>query len=158
MTTLHWNRQWRASLILAVGITPLLLGEISFSSDPKPAAARKASVIKNVGVEEFERLHKGNKTVTLDVRTAEEFARGHLPGAVNIDWNRKDFTEKVAALDKSQTYLLHCAAGVRSAKACERMSKLNFTNLYNLEGGFKAWEAAGKPVEKEKVKNSTSEK
>ena len=53
-----------------------------------------------------------------------------------------------SALDKNQTYLVHCAAGVRSATACAKMSRLKFSNLYNLEGGLKAWEKAGKPVEK----------
>ena len=71
-----------------------------------------------------------------------------LSATVNIDGNAKNFAENVAALDKSHTYLVHCASGVRSAKACEKMEKLNFTNLYNLKGGFKAWEQASKPTEK----------
>jgi rhodanese-related sulfurtransferase len=83
-----------------------------------------------------------------DVRTPKEFAAGHLPGAVNIDWNADDFGSKAAALDKSKTYLVHCAVGGRSAKASDKMTAIQFTNVYNLEGGMKAWEKAGKPVEK----------
>ena len=113
----------------------------------KPPAA-KQHVTKNVGVDEFDKLRTNNTSVILDVRTPSEFARGHIPGAVNIDWYAKNFTENVAALDKSHTYLVHCAVGGRSAQACERMEKLNFTNLYNLKDGFKAWEKAGKPTEK----------
>ena len=59
-----------------------------------------------------------------------------------------DFAQKIANLDKTKVYLVHCAAGGRSAKACDKMGQLNFKNLYNLEGGFKAWEKAGKPVAK----------
>ncbi len=103
---------------------------------------------KSIKVEEFDKLRANQKNVVLDVRTANEFAANHMPGAINLDVNAPDFEQKVSALDKHQTYLVHCAAGVRSAKACGKMSKLNFTNLYNLEGGFKAWEKAGKPVEK----------
>jgi rhodanese-related sulfurtransferase len=43
---------------------------------------------------------------------------------------------------------VHCAAGVRSRKACEKMEKMNFEKLYNLEGGYKAWEKAGNKGDK----------
>jgi rhodanese-related sulfurtransferase len=103
---------------------------------------------KNVGVDQFDKLRQQTNAVVLDVRTPKEFAAGRIPGAVNIDWNAADFGKKVAALDKSKTYLVHCAVGGRSAKASDKMTALQFTNVYNLEGGMKAWEKAGKPVEK----------
>src|SRR2546423_1148282 len=82
--------------------------------------------MKTVGVAEFEKLRTDKKNVVLDVRTEKEFAAGHIPGAVNIDVNAPDFEDKVKKLDKDKTYLVHCAAGVRSRKACEKMGKLNF--------------------------------
>ena len=103
---------------------------------------------KNVGVDQFDKLRQQTNAVVLDVLTPKEFAAGRIPGAVNIDWNAADFGKKVAALDKSKTYLVHCAVGGRSAKASDKMTALQFTNVYNLEGGMKAWEKAGKPVEK----------
>ena len=131
-------------------LVPLLLGLACFGDEPQPAALKQKTDtnVKNIGVEEFDRLRTDRKAITLDVRTPSEYANGHVPGAVNIDYASKDFAEKIAALDRSHPYLVHCAAGIRSSKACERMSKLNFTNLYNLDGGFKAWQKAGKPVEK----------
>ncbi len=112
----------------------------------KPAAETKG--FKNIGVEEFDKLRADKQNRVLDVRTPSEFAAGHIPGALNIDVNAPDFEKKAAGLDKKQTYLVHCAAGVRSARACGKMSRLDFPNLYNLETGFKAWQKAGKPVEK----------
>lgn len=103
---------------------------------------------KNIGVEQFDKMRRQTNSVVLDVRTAREFAAGHITGATNIDWNAPDFAKKVAALDRSKTYLVHCAVGGRSAKASDKMSALQFTNVYNLEGGMKAWEKAGKPVER----------
>jgi phage shock protein E len=103
---------------------------------------------KNIGVDQFDKLRQQTNTVVLDVRTPKEFAAGHIAGATNIDWNAPDFPSKAAALDKSKTYLVHCAIGGRSAKASDKMAALQFTNVYNLEGGMKAWEKAGKPVEK----------
>src|SRR4051794_20936540 len=93
---------------------------------PSPASTdkRAPSGMKNVGVEEFEKLRSNKSTVVLDVRTPKEFAVGHIPGATNIDVNSPDFAKKVAGLDTNKVYLVHCAAGVRSAKACARMSQL----------------------------------
>jgi phage shock protein E len=118
--------------------------------DKKPSAPEKKETkpFKNADVVEFDKLRTDKKNVVLDVRTKKEFDSGHIPGAVNIDVNAPDFDENVARLDKSKTYLVHCGAGVRSVKACEKMGKLEFPKLVNLEGGFKAWEKAGKPVEK----------
>jgi rhodanese-related sulfurtransferase len=103
---------------------------------------------KNITVEEFDKLRTQPNVMVLDVRTPKEFAAGHIPGATNIDWIAADFPNKVAGLDKSKTWLVHCAAGVRSGKAQDKMAALKFTNVFNLPGGFKAWEKAGKPVEK----------
>ena len=103
---------------------------------------------KNINVDQFDKLRQQTNVVVLDVRTPKEFAAGHITGATNLDWNAPDFAKKADALDKSKTYLVHCAIGGRSAKASDRMAALQFTNVYNLEGGMKAWEKAGKPVEK----------
>jgi len=135
----------------------VLAGLLSFGSagvaraadtkdEQKPAGEKKA--FQTIDVTAFEKLRADKKNVVLDVRTTREFEAGHVPGAVNIDVNAADFPEKVAKFDKSKTYLVHCAAGVRSAKACDKMSKLGFPKLYNLEGGFRAWEKAGNNPEK----------
>jgi rhodanese-related sulfurtransferase len=103
---------------------------------------------KNLSVDEFARMAADKQNVILDVRTPAEFSAGHIPGAVNLDYNAPDFQAKAAALDKSKTYLVHCAVGGRSVRACEKLNRLDFPNLYNLPGGFKAWAKAGQPVEK----------
>jgi phage shock protein E len=126
-----------------------LLGADAVKKEEKPAstpATRPAR--KDVGVEEFEKLWKEKKGVVLDVRTTKEYQAGHIPGALNIDVNATDFDKKVAELDKSKTYLVHCASGVRSVRACEKMKRMEFKELMNLQGGMKAWEKAGKEVEK----------
>ena len=134
-------------LLLCVAAAPLLGAD-----DPHGTAGAKpsteASGFKNVSVEEFDKLRANKQNRLLDVRTPSEFAGGHIPGAINIDINGPDFEKKVAGLDKKATYLMNCAGGGRSARACGKMSQLNFSTLYNLEGGFRAWEKAGKPVEK----------
>jgi len=136
--------------LLGLVLMVCLLGADAARKDEKAATApaTRPAGRKDVGVEEFEKLWKGKKGTVLDVRTAREFAAGHIPGAVNIDVNAPDFDKKVAELDKDKTYLVHCASGVRSVRACEKMNRLDFKQLINLQGGIKAWEKAGKPVEK----------
>jgi protein disulfide-isomerase len=110
-----------------------------------PAAT---AAYKNLSVEEFARMADDKQNVILDVRTPAEFLAGHIPGAVNLDVSASDFEAKAALLDRSKIYLVHCASGVRSARACDKLNQLDFPNLYNLPGGFRAWAKAGKPVEK----------
>lgn len=132
------------ALVLVSLVTTLLTTIGVRAADAKA----EPKTYKNVNVEEFDKLRQEKNTVVLDVRTAEEVAKAKIPGSVVIDFNAEDFDKQVAKLDKSKTYLVHCAAGGRSARACKKMEKLDFVKLYNLEGGMTAWQAAGKPVEK----------
>ncbi|MSU36800.1 MAG: rhodanese-like domain-containing protein [Pedosphaera sp.] len=112
-----------------------------------PPTQTAGAPFKNIDVVGFEKFRSDTNKVVLDVRTPSEFASGHVPGAVLLDVKGADFLEKAARLDKSKTYLVHCAAGVRSVKACNLLAPAGFTNLVNLEGGFNAWTKAGnKPV------------
>jgi rhodanese-related sulfurtransferase/thioredoxin-related protein len=113
-----------------------------------PSTATTTTGYKDVSVAEFAKLTEDKQNVILDVRTKTEFEAGHIAGAINLDVMSPDFPEKAAALDKSKTYLVHCATGVRSERACKKLAKLDFPKLYNLPGGFKAWVKAGEPVEK----------
>jgi rhodanese-related sulfurtransferase len=108
----------------------------------------KKSAAELVNPARAEKLVAEKKVVVLDVRTPAEFAAGHIAGATNLDFRDKEFKAKVAKLDKNQPYLVNCAAGGRSARACEAMGQLDFKVLYDLQGGFTAWEKAGKPVKK----------
>ena len=126
----------------------LLLVAVSLVVLPRVTVYAAGQPYKNVDVQQFEKLRANTNNVVLDVRTKKEFEAGHMPGATNIDINAPDFSEKMAKLDKNKTYLVHCAAGRRSARACEKLGTMNFKQLYNLEGGYTAWEKAGNKGEK----------
>jgi rhodanese-related sulfurtransferase len=91
---------------------------------------------------------KKKKVVVLDIRTPDEFKAGHLENAKNIDFFEDDFKAEVEKLDKDKTYLVHCRSGGRSTKSLEVFKKLGFKTIYHLDGGFLAWEEAGKKVVK----------
>jgi rhodanese-related sulfurtransferase len=122
--------------------------EAAPSTNDQTSKPRSQSSIRRVSVDEFEKLTRDKGNIVLDVRTEKEFKTGHIPGATNLDVNQPDFEKKVAALDKDKLYLVHCAVGVRSARACEKMSRLGFERLIDLAPGFKEWQKSGKQIEK----------
>lgn len=114
-----------------------------------PAADTHPTQVKHVEAPQAaELLSKDTEVIVLDIRTPKEFKAGHIKGAKNIDFYEDDFAEQIGKLDRSKTYLVHCASGGRSGKSLELFEKLDFVTIYHLDGGFKGWEKAGKPVEK----------
>ncbi|MBP8823597.1 MAG: rhodanese-like domain-containing protein [Flavobacteriales bacterium] len=94
----------------------------------------------------FGKLMKKNHALVVDVRTAGEFAQGHLEGAAQIDWKGGTLLKDLSAIDRSAPVLLYCGSGVRSGEAKAALIGAGFPNVYDLAGGMEAWEQAGKPV------------
>ncbi|MHA6248779.1 rhodanese-like domain-containing protein [Pontibacter sp. CAU 1760] len=96
--------------------------------------------------EQFKDQRMGRKTMLVDVRTPEEFAAGHLDGAINSDFRGGAFAEEIKDWNKNKVYYLYCASGNRSGKASELMKEAGFKHIYNI-GGFPALKEAGLPTE-----------
>jgi rhodanese-related sulfurtransferase len=111
---------------------------------PGSTPAKTQDVSPNQAVE----LISKQKPLILDVRTPEEFADGHLAGAVNISSADPEFTKKIAALDQTRPLLVHCAAGGRSRRVLPALQALRFPSIHHLADGFNGWLDAGKPVQK----------
>lgn len=100
-----------------------------------------------IAPEAFAQKLKDSNMVLLDVRTVEEFAEGHLEGAMQYDYyETESFKGMLEGLDKSKTYLIYCRSGSRSGNAMSMMQSMGFSSVYNLDGGILAWRAAGLPV------------
>jgi rhodanese-related sulfurtransferase len=131
------------AMLLAVLLVPGLVacgsgGAKGTAGVVKVAPAQAADLI---------RQHAGDATfVTLDVRTPEEYAGGHLSGATNVDVNAADFGARIGRLTRTSTYLVYCHSGNRSARATAQLHELGFGHVYELTGGIAAWEQAGQPV------------
>ncbi len=79
--------------------------------------------------------------VILDVRTAEEFGSGHIPGAQNLDvMQAQGFMDGLSKLAPESHYFVYCRSGARSAQACQILSQSGISNVYNLLGGIMEWE------------------
>ncbi len=90
-----------------------------------------------------ETLVLDSSTVIIDVRTADEFASGHLDGALNIDVQEATFDTLVSELDPDASYIVYCRSGNRSGVAIDRMTELGFTDLTNGGGVDNASQLTG---------------
>lgn len=93
-----------------------------------------------------QQLAQLNNEQLIDVRTPEEYAAGHIEGAVNIDFYGEAFDNAISQLDKTRPVYVYCKVGGRSAKAAASMRTKGFTNVVELQGGFDAWNSANFPV------------
>lgn len=93
-----------------------------------------------------QRLDAGG-TFVLDVRTPQEFAQGHVPGAVNI--SLQELASRLPELEarKGEEFAVICAVGGRSASATALLREQGFAGATNVQGGTQAWIQAGLPVE-----------
>ncbi|MDQ6994219.1 MAG: rhodanese-like domain-containing protein [Mariprofundaceae bacterium] len=82
----------------------------------------------------------------LDVRTPEEYAQGHIKGAVLIPV--QTLSEHLAEIPKNKQVYVYCHSGVRSAHASKMLAQHGFTNIENVVGGIVAWKKSSYPVEK----------
>lgn len=109
----------------------------------------KSSGVRHVTAKEaFTIIEGDSEIIVLDVRTPPEFNRANIKGAVNINYYSFSFKKKLEALDKTKTYLVHCATGVRSGRTLPIMLEAGFTNIIHMDGGFRSWSSIGLPVQR----------
>lgn len=102
--------------------------------------------IVSVSAPEFQKEILAGSVQLLDVRTPDEYAVGHIDGAININVQSDDFSEIAAkSLSKDSTILVYCRSGRRSMAAAEILAKLGYKML-NLKGGIIEWEENDFPV------------
>ncbi|HKJ23452.1 MAG TPA: rhodanese-like domain-containing protein [Myxococcota bacterium] len=100
-------------------------------------------------------LARDERTLFLDVRESEEFAQGHVPGALLIP--RGMLEPKAAAdspardsqlADPERPIVAYCGSGARSALAAVTLAELGFTHVRSMAGGFQAWAAESRPIDR----------
>jgi len=123
---------------------------------PKPAAAPAAAApvgaaMPQVSAEALAaRLAPGATAapIVLDVRRAEEFAAGRVPGARNLPHDRIVADATALGVPKDAEIVVYCQSGRRANMALEALQKAGYTRLAHLEGDFPGWQSQGRPVEK----------
>lgn len=94
------------------------------------------------------RLDSREKLTLIDVREDNEWARGHLPGAVHLSKGIIERDIEEAFPDKQAAMVLYCGGGFRSVLVADNLQKMGYVNVISMDGGWRGWTAAGYPVEK----------
>ena len=87
--------------------------------------------------------------VLFDVREDHEWADGHAAGATHLSRGILERDIESVVPDKSTRIVLYCGGGYRSALSADSLTQMGYTNVWSLAGGWRAWQEAGLPVEKD---------
>lgn len=141
----------RGLALAACAVALVLPGALTGCSSGSTATAANAESgpitgLVRVGVTEFASIAGSPGVRVIDVRTPEEFAGGHIAGAVNIPVQRGDFSARIAELDPTVTYAVYCRSGNRSQPAVAAMRDAGISTIYELVSGTKGWVSAGQPL------------
>jgi rhodanese-related sulfurtransferase len=107
--------------------------------------AQTQSTVKSLTATEFKKTIETKSIVLIDVRSASEFADNHIPNAINIDVNNKEFESQVKAACKTKKVALYCRSGRRSKIAITKLSELKL-EIFDLNNGINEWDQNGYPI------------
>jgi rhodanese-related sulfurtransferase len=107
------------------------------------------SRVREIDVDEARRRLASGKAKLIDVREESEWAAGHAQGAEHMGKGviERDVEERVP--DKSTELILYCGGGFRAALSADNLQRMGYTNVASLAGGWRAWQAAGGPTQKD---------
>jgi len=94
------------------------------------------------------RMDSGEKFLLVDVREDNEWANGHLPGAVHMGRGIIERDVETAVPDSSTKMILYCGGGFRSALVADNLQKMGYTDVESMDGGWRGWNEAGLPTAK----------
>jgi rhodanese-related sulfurtransferase len=110
---------------------------------------RPGQVIEDISLEEAFALMEDNRGrddfIIIDLRSAEEYASGHIEEAINLDYGSSDFLEVLDELNRKGVYLIYSYRDDVSGQVLDAMAGLGFTEVYNMLGGMEHWEEIGLP-------------
>lgn len=123
-----------------------LLGYLEGGVEAWARAGYETASARSISVHELrERLRSGEPLTLLDVRQADEWEAGHIPGAIHIENGRLPWTP--LSLPTDRPLVVQCASGDRSMAGLSVLARRGYTDLLQLDGGIRAWEQAGYAVE-----------
>ena len=131
---------------MSVAFTPIATaGEPAAAPAAAPAPAAAVALMSQEALLEHLSRHPDHLYV-LDVRTPQEYAEGHVPGAVNVPQDQ--LASRLAEVPKDKDVVIYCRSGRRSALAADVLAANGYSRLSHLEGDMNAWIAKGRPVAK----------
>ncbi len=150
------NKTFATLLLMAA----FLLPGLSYAADFPPSVGQKVAetkkAIKTVDMATFKAMYdKKSYGLLVDVRDPDEYAAGHIPGAVNVSRGKLEFTiwKQVGGAEKpdyAKQMTLYCATGGRCALATKALMDLGFTNVTSVDMRLADWQKAGYPLQAKK--------
>jgi rhodanese-related sulfurtransferase len=106
--------------------------------------------VKETNVAEVKRrMGSGEKFLLVDVREDHEWAKGHLPGAVHMGRGIIERDIETHVPDTDAKLILYCGGGFRSALVADNLQKMGYTNVESMDGGWRGWNEAGLPTQRD---------
>ena len=96
-----------------------------------------------------QRIESGEKFLLVDVREDNEWANGHLPGAVHMGRGIIERDIETQVPETARKIILYCGGGFRSALVADNLQKMGYTNVESMDGGWRGWIEAGLPTAKD---------
>ena len=135
---------WIIALSFVACATQNLGGTVKTSDQVVKDA--KAS-IKEVSIDDVKKMiDSREKIIILDVRDKDEFETGYIPGAKNLSRGMLEFKINTMIPDKNATIIVYCGIDLRGPLATKTLNEFGYKNAVNINGGLKAWKAAGYPI------------
>ena len=107
------------------------------------------SRVKEIGIDEYKAMREsGDPHMLVDIREDNEWNAGHVAGAVHLGKGIIERDIEASVPDPSAKLVLYCGGGFRSALSADALQKMGYTNVISLDGGWRALQAAGLPLEK----------
>ncbi|WP_290652887.1 rhodanese-like domain-containing protein [Aquisalimonas sp.] len=126
-------------LFLALGLIILWIFVSEFS--------RFARGVTTVDTNEATRLYNREDALFVDIRSEADFAKGHLPNAVNVPLGNLDQRHKRLNKHKKKPIIVYCAQGMQAAKAGKQLKENGFEQVHQLKGGYASWQEAHLPIQ-----------
>ena len=95
------------------------------------------------------RMESGERFLLVDVREDNEWAKGHLPGAVHMGRGVIERDIEKSVPETGTKMILYCGGGFRSALVADNLRKMGYTSVESMDGGWRGWNEAGLPTEKD---------
>jgi rhodanese-related sulfurtransferase len=136
-----WSSSWDDLFLIEPGSASSVTVTVPmFYRVKTPARVQAFTSVSGAEAGPLIRDNEGNPDfIILDIRRADEYETGHIVGALEIDYYGPTFDEVLALLPRDKVYLLHCRSGGRSANARATMEMLGFVTVYEIAGGFIAF-------------------
>lgn len=140
----HLSR-WLFLLVMLSGLIACTSRPVSPSATPEATVVAPLKLGANVGVEEARAVYRNPGVTIVDVRERDEYNAGHIPGALLIPLS--ELPQRLKDMPRDTEVILVCRSGNRSQQAYDYLKQQGFTNIHNLVGGMRAWQAAGYEIE-----------